>query len=206
MDLEKRLGVPLSSEDRELLLFASGFTYEPFGEVTFLGSDGFTFPSVFPKAVTLAGDGSGNFWVLDVREDSGAWGRVLFVSHDPPVVVVQGSDLAQFISQVLAVGRSDDAQKLDDVVTHACLRIWREDPDLIDVVAARRSADRLLSTFSAELPDTYRIADLRTARTGAGFSWGRNGPQSDVRRFGSELLFGVEPKRGSLISRILGRK
>jgi len=206
-EFEKRQGAPLSSEAREVLLFASGFTYEPFGGVTFLGKDDFTFPSLFPKAIALAGDGSGNFWVLDVREDSGAWGRVLFVSHDPPVVVVQAADLAQYVHQVLAVGRSDDAQELDEVATHASLRIWREDPDLIDVVAARQSADPMLSKFAAELPDAYRIADLRNAGRGTGFTWGRNGPQTDVRRFDSELLFGIEPKRGgSFINRVLGRK
>jgi len=132
---------------------------------------------------------------------------VLFVSHDPPVVVVQAADLAQYVHQVLAVGRSDDAQELDEVATHASLRIWREDPDLIDVVAARQSADPMLSKFAAELPDAYRIADLRNAGRGTGFTWGRNGPQTDVRRFDSELLFGIEPKRGgSFINRVLGRK
>jgi hypothetical protein len=206
-EFEKRFGVRVSAENRELLLFASGFFYDPFGEVTFLGDNTFSFPGLSPRGLAVARDGAGNFWVLDVREDSGVWGLVFFVSHDPPVVAVQATNLAQFIRQVLSSGGQDGARELEDVTNNACGRIWDEDPYLIDAVVARRATDPQLSRFAAELPDKYRVADLRTAGAGAGFSWGRNGPDSNVRRFDSELLFAVEPRRqGSFISRILGSK
>jgi len=38
---------------------------------------------------------------------TGAWGAILFVCHDPPVIAIQSPDLSSFLSQVLALGESD---------------------------------------------------------------------------------------------------
>src|SRR5437867_7269040 len=87
----------LPIEIRELLIYSAGFetitnqipkSPRTSGNVSVLftgnGNVGLSF---LPWPVSLLGDGCGNFWVVDVNS-SGAWGAVLFVCHDPPVVVM----------------------------------------------------------------------------------------------------------------------
>ena len=97
---------------RELLVYSSGFEVASeqllksrrVGDTTrvlFTGSGGVGL-SILPCPVALLGDGCGNFWVVDVNP-SGAWGVILFVCHDPPVIALQAGDLADFLGQVLRV-------------------------------------------------------------------------------------------------------
>jgi cell wall assembly regulator SMI1 len=82
-------GVPsgqIPNDIRELLKFASGFEFSGLEEITFNGIGQFGFEEIFPNSVQLAGDGFGNFWILDI-DQSGNWGQVFFVCHDPAVVV-----------------------------------------------------------------------------------------------------------------------
>lgn len=62
----------IPNEIRELLKFASGFEFSGLDEVTFDGVGQFGFENVFPHSVQLAGDGFGNFWILDV-DSKGNW-------------------------------------------------------------------------------------------------------------------------------------
>lgn len=64
--------------------------------------------------------------------------------------------------------------------------------------------DDELRAFAAMLDDRYTIVDLRTAEIGMGFSWGRYGPATRVRRDGYRLLFAYAPPepRPSLLRRL----
>ena len=70
--------------------------------------------------------------------------------------------------------------------------------------AASSSNDPILSAFARELDDSCRIIDLRRAKPGDGFSWGRYGPNTRLRRFGMRAVFAYQKRRG-LVSRLLGR-
>jgi hypothetical protein len=61
----------LPEEIRELLTFASGFKVGGLEEVWF-AAEGFGMEEIFPHAVTLAADGFGNFWVVDLTSESRA--------------------------------------------------------------------------------------------------------------------------------------
>lgn len=87
------------TEIRELLKFASGFEFSGLEEVTFDGVGQFGFEEFLPNSVQLAGDGFGNFWILDV-DKNGNWGNVFYVCHDPAVIVKHSDNLAQFIEHV----------------------------------------------------------------------------------------------------------
>lgn len=205
-DFEKRLAVRLPKEAAELLALTSGFTFEPFGEVNFSANETFGLEEILPLGLTIATDGAGNDWVIDIKRDTGEWGPVVFMSHDPPVAVIQAPNLAAFIEQVLDSGRPNRKNMLHFVVDEAVSRIWGHDPYLLDVQTARTSSDSALSEFSKQLPETFRVADLRSREIGAGFTWGRNGPNSTIKRYDSELVFGVETKaKKSLMSRLLKR-
>ena len=121
---------------RELLVYSSGFEVASeqllksrrVGDTTrvlFTGSGGVGL-SILPCPVALLGDGCGNFWVVDVNP-SGAWGVILFVCHDPPVIALQAGDLADFLGQVLRPAGSDPEDPLDYLRNEATTRIWKDD-------------------------------------------------------------------------------
>jgi hypothetical protein len=85
------------------------------------------------------------------------------------------------------------------------MRIWKADPWLISARDARTVQDPVVSNFAGQLPENFRLADLRSREVGSGFSWGLAGPNAEVRRDGAELLFGVEQKAPSFLKRVLTR-
>jgi cell wall assembly regulator SMI1 len=194
-ELEERLAVPLPKEARDLLAFTAGFNFEPFGEVNFSAKEMFGLEEILPLGLTIATDGAGNDWVIDIKKDTGEWGPVVFMSHDPPVAVIQAPHLAGSIEQVFDLGRPERKSQLDSVSKTAAHRIWSDDPYLLDLGPSRASSDSALAEFSKQLPQTFRVADLRALQIGSGFAWGRGGPNSAIKRYGSELLFGVETKK-----------
>jgi hypothetical protein len=204
---ESGLAAKLPASARRMLAWAAGFVWPPFGHVSFVGGDAFEFRDMLPKSIPLAPDGEGNFWALDVRADTGDWGPVFFVSHDPPVAAIQARDLDDFVSQVLACEPGSRAP-IEEVTKAAVKEIWLEDPHLMDIGVARASSDPSVSAFARGLGDSFRVADLRTRRRGVGFAWGcGSGGESGIVRHGSELLFGVRSQtRRSPWSRLTGPK
>lgn len=68
------------------------------------------------------------------------------------------------------------------------------------------SDDATLTGFADSLDDDFEIVDLRSAEIGMGFSWGRHGPKTEVRRHGYELLFAYRssPRKARRLRRMLG--
>src|ERR1043165_5700900 len=99
----------------------------------------------------MLGDGCGNYWIVDVNPQTGAWGTVFFGCHDPSVIVVQAPDLQTFFTQLL------DHPTLDprNAAIDAGMRIWYEDPWLRPVTELRDTADAnaddAISAFAASL-------------------------------------------------------
>ncbi len=205
---------PLSTEVVELLRFSEGFEVDlrrllnsrhriPTAPLRFTGSGGLGL-LFLADAVDLLGDGLGNFWVVDV-DANGAWGPVMFVCHDPPVMSVQAQDLATFLLQILDPESSEPTQALKFVHELAVTRIWSEDSWLMGIDEARLSQDQTLLRFANQLTHKFCIADLRSKRIGSGFSWGKAGRSAKVIRDGSELLFAVEKKTPGVLMRLFSR-
>jgi hypothetical protein len=72
---------------------------------------------------------------------------------------------------------------------------------------AAASDDPVLAAFGAALPVEGRIADLRGARPGQGFAWGRFGPRTEIRRAGRERLWALIPpeRKPGLLRRLFGK-
>ena len=69
-------------------------------------------------------------------------------------------------------------------------------------IIRQAQADTLIDVDGLE--NGFHIIDLRRAKPGCGFSWGRYGPKTQIKRFGTHAVFAYkEPK--SLISWLLGR-
>jgi len=206
-EFESRLAVPLSKESRELLAFTSGFFFRPFGEVNFLGVGMPGLEEIVPVGLAIAADGTGNDWVIDISRETGAWGPIVYLAHDPPVVVIQAPNLVIFLEQIFDLGHSKRNNQLEFVSSAAAHRIWSDDPYLLSRESCQRESDPVLENFCRDLPETFHVADLRALEIGSGFSWGRSGPDTRIERCGSEFLFGVEIEvKKSFLSRLLKRK
>lgn len=197
----------IPTEIRELLKFASGFEFYGLEEVTFDGVGEFGFEEFFPHSVQLAGDGFGNFWILDV-DKSGNWRNVFYVCHDPAVVVKHSEDLTQFIEHVNDFGKNGNKSNLNIIHEKVVMDIWSKDNGFIELESARQSNDTALKTFAISLPDNYVIADLRSKPIKSGFAWGKFGPNIDkARRHDTELIWGIEkPEKKGFLSNLFGRK
>jgi hypothetical protein len=82
--------------------------------------------------------------------------------------------------------------------------VWQTNPGVLSHEECLRSEDPILSAFARELDDSFQIIDLRLAKPGDGFSWGRYGPKTQIRRFRAHAVFAYE-KPKSVIARLLGR-
>lgn len=193
-------------EIRELLKFASGFDFFGLEEITFDGIGQFGFEEFFPNSVQLAGDGFGNFWILDINKN-GKWENVFYVCHDPAVIVKHSDDLTQFIEHVNDFGKNGNKSNLDIIQNKVVMDIWNKDNEFIELEKARQSNDMTLKNFALSLPENFVIADLRNKRIQSGFAWGKFGPNIDkAKRHETELIWGIEKtnKKG-LFSKLFGR-
>jgi hypothetical protein len=89
---------------------------------------------------------------------------------------------------------------VDDVHEDRLFNVWRDNPGTLDHSAALANDERL-SAFAGELDDRFTFVDLRSSPVGMGFSWGRYGPRTDLRRHRHERLFAHAPleKRPGLL-------
>jgi hypothetical protein len=203
--LEAELGVPLPRGLRALLEHTSGIEDSAVGEVDFTGRTmSYEDQDVFPAGLPIGGDGFGNFWVLDLTPN-GAEPRVYFACHDPPVILYQSPDLGHFVHEVVRAESYPEESLIDDVHEDRRFNVWGENPGTLDHGAAL-AGDEQLRAFAADLDERWAFIDLREPEVGMGFSWGRYGPGTEVRRHGSEPLFAYrEPERKpGLLKRLFG--
>lgn len=194
-ELVARIPCPLPQPIRELLEHTRGFANGPLESLKFAGLWTFELPEVFPCPIDIAHDGFGNYWVVDLTPASTRWGPIYFVCHDPPVVVLQSPNLSHFLLEALKLGGPDRSRSLLNTVHEVhSLRVWRENPELMDLDECSASGDPVLKSFAEELPEGSEVRDLRDAGVGEGFSWGRHGPRTQVRRAGDDPVFACEPR------------
>ncbi|MPV85119.1 SMI1/KNR4 family protein [Cardiobacteriales bacterium ML27] len=206
-ELAKRLPTgQVPTEIRELLTFASGFKFFGLEEVTFDGVRTFGFEEFFPNSVELAGDGFGNFWILDV-DKNGNWGGVFYVCHDPAVIAKHSDNLTQFIEHVNDFGKNGNKSNLGIIHEKVVMDIWSKDNGFIELENARQSNDTTLKKFALSLPDNFVVAGLRNKPNQSGFAWGKFGPNIDrTKRHETELIWGIEkPVKRGLLSKLFGR-
>jgi SMI1 / KNR4 family (SUKH-1) len=178
----------LPRELRELLLRCSGVDGTALETLDFTGSLSFGFEAAFPSGLPIGHDGFGNFWVLDVTSADTEVAPVFFACHDPPICLLQSSSIATFMRELVRMSAPPFTSQVDDVHEDRLFRVWRENPGTLTVAEAL-AGDEVLAGFASGLEPGFIVVDLRTAPVGMGFSWGRYGPRTVVRRHGEERLF-----------------
>jgi len=178
-------------------------------QVDFTGrtlSDGIGLDFLVPHGLPIAHDGFGNYWVVDLQPGSPNWGPIYFCCHDAPVMLLQAATIQQFVSEVFRMYIPPHKSLIDDVHEDRFFDVWRKNPGAISQANALASQDPDIQAFAAGLDARFDLIDLRGAQTGMGFSWGRYGPKTEVKRFGSKPIFAYRrPKKTSMFSRLFGR-
>ncbi len=221
-ELEKfarSLPAPLPARIRELLAWTSGFDIPggegrgpsgggSFGSVRFTAYNDWGCEFLLPHAVVLNGDECGDSWAVEVDPETGEWHNVWFACHDPPVLVYHRATLAEYIDAVLDGPRSEERASgrrgIAGEAEERAMQVWRNRGKLPRAGSLRASGDPVLREFAAALDERALVADLREAPLGNGFSWASLADARPVKRAGTRLLFGIEPRPG-LLARLLGR-
>lgn len=192
----------LPPEIEELLRFTKGFEFDGLDEVRFDSFGYFGFEELFPYSIQLAGDGFGNFWVLDI-DSAGRWNSVYYVCHDPAVVIKHSKNLSEFIAHVDEFGEKGEASNLDQIHEEVVMKIWQDKNEKTQ----EDDKDYDLSAIQNELPETFFIADLRDKPIQNGFAWGRSGPKTKIVRLKDNPVWVVEKKeKQGFLSNLLGKK
>ena len=203
--LESKLPGPLPQEIRAALAVTTGLANGPLESFSLLDLEGFGLDEAFPYAYSIAHDGFGNYWILDVQPGTESWGPVWFACHDPAVIAFQAVSIEAFLEQVVALWHAGRESAVAEVRDRAVHRLWRDHAHLQTPESAARG-DAVLRAFAATLPPEARLADLRAARVGDGFAWGRFGPRTEIRRAGGERIWALLPPvpRPGFLRRLFG--
>ncbi len=195
----------MPAEIRELLAFCRGF-YAALDVVDFTGEQcSFQQDEIFPHGLPIAADGYGNFWVVDLLPSSTDWAPIYFACHDAPVVLYQSPTLSHFLVELFKMSQPPHKSLIDDVHEDRLFDVWRKNPGVQAYEQAAQSKDSAVRAFADTLDPTFEIIDLRAAAIGFGFSWGRYGPNTVVRRHGELPIFAVQ-KRVGFWDRLIWRK
>jgi cell wall assembly regulator SMI1 len=197
---------PLPADIRDALRVSTGLAEGPLEAFSLVDLEGFGLEEAFPCAWSVAHDGTGNFWILDLLPGAAEWGPVLYACHDPAVIAWQASSLDDFLRDVVALWRPGSKSPVDRVTGEVVHQVWRDQADLIEPAAAAASEDPVLRDFAATLPPAARIADLRQGAVGQGFAWGLFGSRTEIRRAGLARVWALVPPapRPGLLKRLFG--
>jgi hypothetical protein len=185
--LRTEIGVPLPRELAAVL--AETRSIDGIEQIDFTGrAMDVELSEISPSGLPIAADGFGNFWFLDLTPDDADTAPVFFHCHDPPVVVYQGPNLGHFLHELVRLYAPPHESAVRDVHDEGVFNVWRANPGVIDHAAALAGDDELRA-FATTLDETFDFVDLRAPEIGAGFSWGRFGPRTEIRRHGCARLF-----------------
>ena len=151
--LETRIPCPLPAEVRELLAYSRGFENGPVKSVDFSGLTDFGMEEIFPCPIPIAHDGFGNYWVVDLTTGSRAWAPILYVCHDPAVIVFQAASLAEFIEELLKLADEVGAPLADYALAWAL----RHPAVTSTIIGPRvmRHLDGALAALKVKIPDEH---------------------------------------------------
>jgi hypothetical protein len=124
------------------------------------------------------------------------------VCHDAPVILYQSDSLEKFLTELFRMFEPPHESLIDDVHEDRPARVWKTNPGVLSYERCLRSEDPIRSAFARARRHVSNV-DLRSAKPGDGFSWGRYGPNTQIKRFRTHAVFAYQ-KPKSIISRLLG--
>lgn len=195
---EERVGAPLPAEIRELLEAAGGVEVDSDLLAWNGGVAGQYIPGAFPCSIPVLEDGCGNSWDVDIDAQTGKWGAVYFLCHDPAVVVLQAESLADFIVQFADDSCQPEREgSLYHISERLVNKVWDTGGGTLGASQLRMSADPVLRRAASGVDGEGLVCDMRRAGMGEGFAWGRYGPRTRVMRPGPEPVWVIDRPAGA---------
>lgn len=158
---------------------------------------------LFPYGLPVAGDGAGNYWIVDLTPQSTDWGPVFYYSTNPEVIVWQAKTFSEFIAQLISFASFEEGSPIEQVHDKYAARIWAENPNLIPPEKTQEPGDSELGLFAQSLKKGYMFVDLRKGKTGDGLSWRRYAEKTELVRYGNVRLFAYR-KMPNVVNRLFG--
>jgi len=204
--IEARLPCRIPDEVREALMISKGLANGPLESFSLVDLEGFGLEEMLPHAYSIAHDGFGNYWVLDLLSTTTSWQPVFYACHDPPVFAYQSATIEDFLRETVAMWQPGPRSSVDVVHEEVVMQIWRTNPHSLSPATLLQSPDSVMRAFASSLPPQALVIDLRSAELGQGFSWGRFGPKTTVRRAGEERIWAIIPpeRNPGLLGRLFG--
>ncbi len=192
----------LPNDVEELLRFSRGFEFFGLEEIRFDAFGQFGFEAMFPNSIQLAGDGFGNFWILDI-DSKGNWNSVYYVCHDPAVIVKHSENLAEFIQHVDEFGQKGNQSNMDIIHEETVMEIWNEKVGIM----GRNERDYDFKNVQGIMPEFFLVADLTNEPIKTGFPWGKSGPNTKIIRPTDDPIWIIEQHRKQgFLSKLFGGK
>lgn len=185
----------------EILKETRGWEDYGLDDIDFSSIGQFGFTELCPNSVTLGHDGFGNHWVLDILND-GSLGHIYYACHDPAVFIYYADSLNGFLSSLLEFHESPTQNYLDEIHDKVVYDIWKDNSQLLDKVDFEKANVSYFPFLNLLEGDDWVIADLRNAKNKTGFAWGKFGPNSEIKRHPSELIWGIKKSKKGIFKRL----
>ncbi len=157
---------------------------------------------MFPYSIELAGDGLGNFWILDI-DSHGNWNSIYYVCHDPAVIVKSSENLGEFIMQIDEFGTQGHESTLTIIQEATVTEIWKRGAEGM----TNNGRDYDLGNWQIEFPEVFLIADLTGESIKTGFPWSISGPRTKIIRPTDKPLWIVEKrKKRNFLLKLFGKE
>jgi SMI1 / KNR4 family (SUKH-1) len=193
----------LPNEIKDLLKFTRGFEFFGLEEVQFDAYGHFGFEEVFPNSIQLAGDGFGNFWILDI-DSKGNWKEVYYVCHDPAVIVKHSENLSDFIGHVNEFGLKGGESNLDIIHEKIVMDIWNQK---VGIMEQNETDYNFSSKINEQLPESFMVADLTNMPIKTGFAWGKFGANAKIIKVDDKPIWIIEKKiKQGFLARLFNRQ
>ncbi len=163
-------GHPLPLDLVELLKECSGIDCDWF--TRFDGAvEGQTAEFLMRNEICMTVDGFGNSWNIYPSAEGDTLSHILYVSHDPPVIVYHCHGLEAFLLDWATGYEPPYKNRMSAMLDGTSLRVYNGFKDLELATSHRESSDSVLAEFARSVPDHFRIADLRGHQFGMGIMW-----------------------------------
>lgn len=200
-------GAPLPQDYREMAMLFGGIECEYELDLSSKGA-GMKHEELLPKSVTIALDGFGNSWEVDLVGSNEERSMIYYLCHDAPVLLFQCKGIDVFLNYLVDTYAPPHRSMINQVEDDNFFDVWRMNPGVVPVSEARKSENATIRQFAEHLDENFMIVDLRDAPVGMGLSWGRYGPESKIVRCGALPIFayGAPHAKTGLLSRLFGKK
>lgn len=187
----------------EILRETKGWEGYGLEQLDFSSIGQFGFLELSPHSVTLGHDGLGNFWILDIL-DNGTLGHVYYACHDPAVFIKYSDDLNAFLNTLIEFYETPSENYLNEIHDKVVFDIWSSGGKVFektDFLNTNKEFDGFLQNFEG---DEWVIADMRNAKNGDGFAWGKFGPNNLSKRHPHELIWVIKKKKKGFWAKLFG--